>query len=77
MSWASIYADDTNIAIALNDMVKLAADAHHELSNLTKWIRVNKLDLNLKKTEFMVKGYQLKSKNLGLPDLLKLNISGR
>ena len=53
-SRASIHADDTSIKIAKDDVAKLVEDAHHELSNLSEWMRVNKLSPNPKKTEFMV-----------------------
>ena len=57
-------------------IVKLVEDAHQELSNLTELMRVNQSIINTKrKTEFMVIGYQLKTKNLDLPEVLKLNNS--
>ena len=74
-SRASIYADDTSITIASDDVAKLVEDAHQELSNLSEWMRVNKLSPNPKKTEFMVIGHPLKTKNLDLPEVLKLNAS--
>ena len=74
-SRASIYADDTSITIAWDDVAKLVEDAHQELSNLSEWMRVNKLSPNPKKTEFMVIGHPLKTKNLDLPEVLKLNAS--
>ena len=71
-SRASIYADDTSITIASNDVAKLVEDAHQQLSNLSEWMRVNKLSPNPKKNEFMIKGHPLKTKNLELPEVLKL-----
>ena len=70
---ASIYADDTNITTASDDVAKLVEVAHHELSNLSEWMRVNKLNPNPKKTEFIIMGHPLKTKNLDLPEVLKLN----
>ena len=72
-SRACIYADDTNIAIASDDVAKLVEDAHHGLSNLSELMRLNKLSPNPKKTEFMVMGHPQKTKNLDLPEVLKLN----
>ena len=72
-SRAIIYADDTNITIASDDVAKLAEDNHHELSNLTERMRVKKLTPNPKKTEFMTTGHPLKTKNLDQPEVLKLN----
>ena len=74
-SRASIYADDTSITIASDDVAKLVEDAHQELSNLSEWMRVNKLRPNPRKTEFMVIGHPLKTRNLDLPEMLKLNNS--
>ena len=74
-SRASIYADDTSITIASNDVAKLIEDAHQELFSLSEWMRVNKLSPNPKKTEFMVIGHPLKTKNLDLPEVLKLDNS--
>ena len=48
-SRASIYADDTSITIASDDVAKLVEDAHQELSNVSEWMRVNKLSPNQKK----------------------------
>ena len=72
-SRASIYADDTNITIASDNVVKLVEDTQHEPSKLSEWMRLNKLSPNPKKTEFMIMGQPLKTKNLDLPEVLKLN----
>ena len=72
-SRASIYADDTSLTIASSDPVKLVDDAHHELLNISEWMRVNKLSPNPKKTEFMVIGHSLKTKNLNIPQTLRLD----
>ena len=48
-SRASSYADDTSLTIASSDPVKLVDDAHHELLNISEWMRVNKLSPNPKK----------------------------
>ena len=74
-SRASIYADDTSITIASDDVAKLVEEAHQELSNLSEWMRVKNLSPNPKKTEFMIIGHPLKTKNLELPEVLKLNNS--
>ena len=72
-SRASIYADDTSLTITSSDPAKLVDDAHHELLNISEWMRVNKLSPNAKKTEFMVIGHPLKTKNLDLPQALTLD----
>ena len=53
--------------------MKLVEDTQHELSNLSEWMRRNKLSSNPQKTEFMIMGHPLKTKNLDLPEVLKLN----
>ena len=53
--------------------MKLVEDAHHELSNLSEWMRVNKLSPNPKKTEFMLMVHPIRTKNLDLSEVLKLN----
>ena len=58
-SRASIYADETNITIASDDVVKLIEDAHQELSNLSEWMGVNKFSPNPKKTAFVIVGLPL------------------
>ena len=60
-SKANIYADDTNITLALNDKEKLVADAQAELHNITEWMRVNKLSPNPSKTEYMNLGHPMKA----------------
>ena len=72
-SRASIYADDANKTIASDDVVKLIEDAHQELSNLSEWMRVNKLSPKPKNTEFKIMGHPLKTKNPDLLEVLKLN----
>ena len=69
----SIFADDTNITIASDDVVTLIEDAHQELSNLSEWMRVNKLSPNPKKAEVMIVEHPLTAKSIDLPEVLKLN----
>ena len=70
ISRASIYADDINITIVSDDVTKLVEDAHHEFS---EWMRVNKISPNPKNSEFMIMGHPLETKNLYLPEVLKVN----
>ena len=39
-SQASIYADDTNVTIASDDIEKLVFEAQQELLNLSEWMRI-------------------------------------
>ena len=43
-SQASIYADDTKVTIASDDIEKLVFEAQQELLNLSEWMRINKLN---------------------------------
>ena len=73
MHRASIYADDTNVTVASNDVMKLIDDASQEMINLSEWMRINKLSPNPQKTAFMVIGHPRKTKHPDLPESLKLN----
>ena len=48
-----MYADDTNISFKSKNLVELQ---DCELKSLNTWLEVNKLSLNVAKTEFMVIG---------------------
>ena len=52
----SMYADDTNISFQSNKLDELEDLMNIELGNLKEWLNVNKLSLNVAKTEFMVIG---------------------
>ena len=56
-----------------SDPAQVVDDAHHELLNISEWMRVTKLSPNPKKTEVMVIGHPLKTKNLDLPQALTLD----
>ena len=49
-----LFADDTNPFINAKDPNILQAAANRELVDKAKWLKVNKLSLNMKKTKFMV-----------------------
>ena len=63
-----IFADDTNIFCLDNDPVLLVEKLNRELIKLTNWFRVNKLSLNVAKSNFMVFG----KKSTNISDI-KLN----
>ena len=72
-SRASIYADDTNVTIASDDIQRMIDNASQEMLNLSEWMRINKLSPNPQKTEFMIIGHPLKAKHPSLPESLVLN----
>ena len=63
------------MTIASNDIEKLVADAQEELLNISEWLRVNKLSPNPSKTEYLIIGHPRKTKDVNIPNGLKLNDS--
>jgi len=51
-------ADDTSISIAAGSLPELESAVSTELANLHEWLNVNKLSLNIAKTELMLIGSQ-------------------
>ena len=49
-----LFADDTNIFCSGSDIVQLSIIVSNELVKLSEWFAVNKLSLNLSKTNFML-----------------------
>ena len=72
-SRASIYADDTCVIVASDDIQRMIDNASQEMLNLSEWMRSNKLSPNSQKTEFMVIGHPLKAKHPSVPQSLVLN----
>ena len=71
-SQGSLYADDTQITIASDDVEKLLLDTQHELVNLFEWMRMNKLSRNSAKTEYMAIGHPRRIKQLEISDAMLL-----
>ena len=69
-SRASIYADDTNVTIASDDIQRMIDNASQEMLSLSEWMRINKLSPNPQKTEFMIIGYPIKAKHPSLHENL-------
>ena len=49
-----LFADDTNIFINAKAPDILQEAVNKELADIAKWLKANKLSLNIKKTQFMV-----------------------
>ena len=65
-----MYADDTHLTYADNDICSLEASLNQDLLNINNWLLANKLTLNMTKTEFMLIGSRQKLNSLSvLPDL--------
>ena len=51
-----MYADDTNLTFASNNIDGINYYRNQDLANVNKWLIANKLTLNQSKTEFMLTG---------------------
>lgn len=51
-----MYADDTHLTLASNDVELLEENMNENLTKITEWLTANKLTLNKAKTEFMLIG---------------------
>ena len=51
-----MHADNTSISIAASSLPELGSALNTELANLHEWFNVNKLSLNIAKTELMFIG---------------------
>ena len=49
-----LFADDTNLFASGDNLEKLCNDINRELLEVNNWFEINKLSLNLTKTNFMV-----------------------
>ena len=51
-----MYADDTHLTFASNDVAHLEENMNDDLNKITEWLTANNLTLNRSKTEFMLIG---------------------
>lgn len=66
-----LFADDTNIFLSSKDLVTLTEKTNSVLSKISNWFQLNKLSLNIKKTNYML--FRTKNKILKeIPDI-KIN----
>ena len=49
-----LFADDTNLFVNGNNLEDMVNSLNHELHDISLWLKVNKLSLNIKKTHYMV-----------------------
>ena len=64
-----LFADDTNLLYEHENYETLCMNVNNELSKLNEWFSINKLSLNVKKTNFMVFG------NKHINEALKVRIN--
>ena len=67
-----LFADDTDMFNSDNDLTSLIVKANDELSKLSLWFLVNRLSLNVKKTNFIL----FRTKNKRMMDNVKIHIDG-
>ena len=72
---AAMYADDTTVTFSADDTASLELQINKELECLNKWLVVNKLSLNVNKTEFML--FTTRQKRAFINDALSININGK
>ena len=49
-----LFADDSNLFISHSNINTLLEMVNHELISVSSWFRVNKLSLNINKTNYML-----------------------
>ena len=54
----NMYANDTSVNIMSEYLNELLTDLKNELDNILNWMRIDKLSLNARKSEFMVIGHK-------------------
>ena len=73
VSQPRMYADDTQLTYADNDICSIEASLNQDLSNINRWLIANKLTLNMTKTEFMLIGSRKKLSSLAVLPALEIN----
>ncbi len=62
-SHARMFADDTSLTYASNNIHKMNHNINEDLANVSEWLSANRLTLNQTKTEFMFIGNYYFSSN--------------
>ena len=60
-----LFADDTNLFQSGKDVIQLQQEVEADLNQISEWLKINQLSLNIKKTHFIV----FTNKNVPKPDL--------
>ena len=73
-----LFADDTNLFMSGKDIQLISAVLNRELVELNTWFKVDKLSLNVKKTNFIVfcSHFSINIAGEEIERLLLLNFSG-
>ena len=51
---ANIFADDSNLFVNGTDLKVMESQLNDDLCSVSTWLKVNKLSLNIDKTQFMI-----------------------
>jgi hypothetical protein len=54
MKYVNLFADDTLISIAGENLADCLEKMNEDLASLKKWLKFNKLKLNVSKTKYMI-----------------------
>ena len=63
-SSALMYADDTSLTLSAYDPATLEEKLNKDLDEVQKWLKSNKLTLNVKKTKYMIIGSHYRLRHL-------------
>ena len=63
-----LFADDTNLFYKGNKMEDLVKTINGELENISLWLKINKLSLNINKTHFIM--FQRGKSTMSIPDII-------
>ena len=72
-----MYADDTNLTVCGETAKEIEKNLNSELENVHKWLLVNKLTLNVKKTEYMIIGSKRRISKITDECQIKIDIGGK
>ena len=70
-----MHADDTNLDQTIDDVNGVKQQLIPDFRKLYEWLKVNKLSLNIMKTEFLLFGNQSQLRNFN--DLVGIRIKSR
>ena len=68
-----MYADDTHLTYASNNIHNIQTSLKEDLENVHNWLRANKLTLNMTKTEFMLIGSRQRLSTVTVTPTLAIN----
>ena len=69
----NMYADDTTVTYSADDIATLCGDLNEELTNISEWMRSNKLSLNASKSEFLIIGHKRQLNGIEKPVQLMID----